>query len=92
MRKKNQRGTQNLVDHHVLYQSESHPRAQGEIKVLIGAGDHMVITDVQHRIAKDNEAIGWCLLFEGIKRIMQGRLSKLDKEASRCNTKKNMNN
>lgn len=80
-RKKNKTGTQYIVEHHVQYKSETHPRAQNDITAWVGQGDHLVITDVQHRIAKDNEAMGWCLLWEGLKRIMAGRLKALNKEA-----------
>lgn len=66
----NKAGTQKLVEHHVVYKSTDHPRAQSDITLFIGEGDHCVITDVQHRVANDNWAMGLCLIYEGFKRVL----------------------
>lgn len=75
--KKKPKHQKNKVFHHILYKSEKHPRAQGDIIIALDPGVHMVITDVQHRIAKDDECGGWSLLFEGLTRIMRGRIKEV---------------
>lgn len=74
------------LDHHVIYKSEKHPRAQGDLIAKITKGEHYIISQVQHRIARNNEMIGWCLIFEGLKRIMAARFEKLIKEFTKCKT------
>ena len=71
------------VEHHIMYKSELHPRAQGDIIIPLNLGVHTVITDVQHRIAKDDEEAGWALLFEGMTRIMRGRIKEVTKSYAR---------
>lgn len=76
------------VGHHILYKSEKHPRAQGDIIIALDPGVHMVITDVQHRIAKDDEEAGWSLLFEGLTRIMRGRIKEVSRGQERISKSK----
>lgn len=70
----------NLVEHHIIYALPDHKKRQNDLTCFIAPGAHKVITDVMYSVAQDDRMFGWCLIFEGMKRIMKSDIASFNKE------------
>jgi len=59
------------VIHHIIYALPERKKRQGDLTIPLTHGAHTVITDVQYSIARDDMNAGLCLIFEGMKRVIQ---------------------
>lgn len=68
-----------LVWNHIIYGLPGQLKRQCDLGCFITEGAHATITDVQFSIPLNDRMAGWCLLFEGMKRIMRSDIEDFDK-------------
>lgn len=69
-----------FTEHHIIYGLPEHMKRQNDLTCFLSNGAHAVITDVMYSVAQDDRMFGWCLIFEGLKRIMKSDIQKFNKE------------
>ena len=67
-----------LVENHIIYKLPDHPKRQSDITCFITEGAHTVVTDAQYSVALNDRMAGWCLLWEGLKRIMKSDIEEYE--------------
>lgn len=68
------------VEHHIIYGLPDQKKRQCDLTCFITEGEHTVITDVMYSVPLNSRMMGWCLIFEGLKRLMRSDIENYNKE------------
>lgn len=77
-----------LVEHHLIYGLPGQRKRQNDLTLFISEGEHTAITDIQYSTPLNGRMMGWCLIFEGLKRIMRSDIESFNKKQGLSCTKK----
>lgn len=73
-----------LVENHIIYGLAENKKRQRDITCFIKEGAHTVITDAQYSVSLNDRMAGWCLLWEGLKRIMISDIEEFNRRNGLC--------
>jgi hypothetical protein len=77
---KKQQKQQPMVEHHIIYGLPDNMKRQNDLTAFITEGFHTTITDVMYSVKQNDRMAGWCLIFEGLKRLMKSDIEKFNQE------------